>query len=286
MDFETREIRRMELKDKKEKVKKKKSKVATFFIALLLLINIGLLGYIAYDKGLLEEVIKILDKKEEKKEKKVIENPLSLENEEVSTLYSYLTPLKEKFVMNSEVDVTSFTNEEKLAFALALLKEEDFEKQEEAYRLKSVFLEEAGEKILGENEKVENGDLKTAYYEKYSKDLEGNVTLTYEEIEDCYTASFQEKEEKTTEPFYTELVSAKKKGNQIILTEKVIYTLEEENIKIYSNWQLSKLLDEATEEALEETIDKYLEKGSEVSYTFEKKNGSYQFISSKIKEKN
>ncbi len=292
MDFETREIKRMELKDKKEKKKKKKSKVATFFIILLLFMNIGLLGYIAYDKGIAEDLMKLIKKKDAKEDLGEIEEDISLKDEEVNTLYSYLIPIKEKLVMNDNIAADSFTQEEKIAFALSLLKEENFEKiegEESTYKLKPVFLEEASEMILGENAQIENRNLKTPYYEKYSKNLEGNMTLTYNEIENSYIVSVQPKKENVVEPFYTKLQSAKKKGNKLTITEKVIYTLvEDEGIKIYSNWQLSSLLDNVdNQESLQpEKIEEYIEKGSEVSYTFEKVKGNYRFISSEIKEKN
>ena len=93
----------------------------------------------------------------------------------------------------------------------------------------------------------------------------------------------KEKEEKEVEPFYTKLTKAIKKENRLIITEKVIYTLEEEGkVKIYSDWALSRLLKESST-AIE--INDYLDQGIEINYVFEKKGENYQFLSSEINEK-
>ena len=96
MDFDTREIRKMEMKDRKmkDRPKKKKSKVATTIIVFLFLTNIGLLSYIVYDKELYKEVSSYFEKTSPTPKEKI--EKLSLQDEEVNTVYSYLTPIKEK----------------------------------------------------------------------------------------------------------------------------------------------------------------------------------------------
>ncbi len=288
MDFDTKEIRKMEIKEKIKKEKPKKSKVATIVIILLVLMNLSLVTYIAYDKKLIEKGLEILTKKEKEPKKGIQEKreKLSLTSEEVNTLYSYLVPLKEKLGITSELDAKDLTEQDKIALSLTLLKEEDFEKLEEIkngskYRLKSIFLEEASMKILGE--KITHQDIMKPYYLKYSKDLVGNVTMTYDDITSTYEVTFMDTKEESSN--ITKLVSATKKGSDITLEEKVIYTLEEDGkTKIYSNWQLSSFLGEKEKEEIK--IEDYLEEASTIFYTFRKENGTYRFLSSKIKEKN
>lgn len=288
MDFDTREIRKMEMKDRKikEKPKKKKSKVATAIIVLLFLTNIALLSYIVYDKELYKEVISYFEKKPTTEKEKI--EKLSLQDEEVNTLYSYLTPIKEKLVMHSSMSKQDLTEEEAKALSLSLLKEEDFEREnggleEQTYQLKSVLLEEAAEKILGRDYQLKKEDMKTPVYQNYSNALKGNITMSYQETCNCYLVKIAEKEEKEVEPFYTKLTKAIKKENRLIITEKVIYTLEEEGkVKIYSDWALSRLLKESST-AIE--INDYLDQGIEINYVFEKKGENYQFLSSEINEK-
>lgn len=292
MDFDTKEIRKMEIKTRKPK--KKSSPVATFFIVILIILNLSLMGYIAYDKGLFSDVISYFNKTS-KNEKKVAEEHLSLTDEEVSTIYSYLVPMKEKFVTTSSVYKEDLSNDEIKGIALPLLKEEDFmlntESEDKAfYQLKTVFLEDAVERILGEDVSVVKEDMKTPYYLKYSKNLEGNMTLTYDEVCDCYAVSLEEKEEKAVEEFYTKLASATKKEKKLVLEEKVVYLVEEDDkVKIYQDLEHSHLLKEMTKDEWEKeefAIDEYLTEASSVIYTFEKSGGSYQFISSELKEKN
>jgi len=288
MDFDTREIRKMEMKDRKikEKPKKKKSKVATAIIVLLFLTNIALLSYIVYDKELYKEVISYFEKNPTTEKEKI--EKLSLQDEEVNTLYSYLTPIKEKLVMHSSMSKQDLTEEEAKALSLSLLKEEDFEREnggleEQTYQLKSVLLEEAAEKILGRDYQLKKEDMKTPVYQNYSNALKGNITMSYQETCNCYLVKIAEKEEKEVEPFYTKLTKAIKKENRLIITEKVIYTLEEEGkVKIYSDWALSRLLKESST-AIE--INDYLDQGIEINYVFEKKGENYQFLSSEINEK-
>lgn len=243
------------------------------------------MAFIVYDKKLYKNVLDYFDKKEETEKAE----SLDLTSEEVSTLYSYLVPIKEKLVTNSEVLVHNLSQDEAKAFALSLLREEDFEKVENAnnetanYKLNSVFLENAAKKILGKDFSIQKEDMKNSYYEKYSNQLQGNMSLIYNEIDNCYEVVITEPEEKEVEPFYTKLIRATKRKNQIILTEKVIYTSQEENkISVYSNWELSNLL---KDEIIKVDVDDYLSDASEVIYTFEKKEENYQFVSSKIKEK-
>lgn len=288
MDFETREIRKMEMKDRKIKEKKPKSKVATVVIIFLVFLNLALSLYIIYDKKIYQLAFSFFQKEEEKKSIDLVEN-LSVDDETVSTLYSYLAPIKERFVMNSQVFAADLSEEEAKAFALSLLKEEDFEKVEGEefdgveYRLKAVFLEDAITKILGKDYSVSKDDLKKPYYQKYSNELKGDVLLSYDATFDSYQVMFEDPSEKEVEPFYTKLVKAEKKNNQIILTEKVVYTLEEkEKVSLYSDWGLSHLLEE---EIADIDMDDFLDDASNVIYTFEKVGKNYQFISSKMMEK-
>lgn len=288
MDFETREIRKMEMKDRKIKEKKPKSKIATFVIAFLVFLNLGLSLYIVYDKKIYQAVVSYFQH-EGKKENSELVQKLSVDDETVSTLYSYLTPVKETFVMNSQILVSDLSDDEARAFAMALLKEENFEKKvdedtkQAEYHLKAVFLEDAISKLLGKDYKLSKNDLKKTFYQKYSNELKGEVLLVYDDTFDSYQVTFESPLEKEVEPFYTKLIKAERKNNQIILTEKVIYTLEEnERVSLYSDWRLSSLLEE---EITDIDIDDFLEEASEIVYVFEKVGKNYQFISSKMQEK-
>ena len=287
MDFETREIRKMEMKSRQEKPKKKRksSRVACFFILLLLFLNLGLMTYIAYDKKIIESVMRRFEEKKDVPVE-IKEEKLSLSDEVVRTLYSYLVPVKEKLVMRSEYYAKDFSEDEKKAIAMSLLKEEDFKQGEDSYQLKAFYLDDAISKILGEDAFIEKEDMKDFYYQKYSKNLEGNIRLSYNSLLDSYFVTLEKREDVELEPFFTKLFSAVKKKDQIILTEKVIYTLKsDQNIGIYSDWQLSKLLEEVVLADPNIKIDSYLSKAGEIAYTFQKKGDHYQFISSKVKEK-
>lgn len=288
MDFETREIRKMEMKSRQEKPEKKKrksSRVACFFILLLLFLNLGLMTYIAYDKKIIEGVMKHFEEKKDASVE-IKEEKLSLNDEVVRTLYSYLAPVKEKLVMRSEYYAKDFLEDEKKAIAMSLLKEEDFKQEEDSYQLKAFYLDDAISKILGEDAFIEKEDMKDFYYQKYSKNLEGNIRLSYNSLLDSYSVTLEKREDVELEPFFTKLFSAVKKKDQIILTEKVIYTLKsDQSIGIYSDWQLSKLLEEVALDGPDIYMDSYLSKAGEIVYTFQKKGDHYQFISSKVKEK-
>ena len=286
MDFDTREIRRMEIKDHKIKPRRNSSSRAlTVVIILLLLANIAVGGYIAYDKGVIDEFIQIFATKPKKQ--KVEEKTISLSSEEVSTLYSYIEPLHEKFAMSFQTLGDNLTQEEMKAFGLSLLKEEDFEKTTDGYKIKKIVLEDAIHQILGKEIEIEDADMTTPYYQNYGNGLEGMVTLQYDEVNSSYLAVFTEKEE-TMKTFDSKLVKAVKKGNQLILTEKAIYPLETNDlVQIYSNWRLSNLLDEVEQEELDDiSVDSYMEDASSIVYTFEKVGDNYQFISSETIEKN
>lgn len=288
MDFETREIRKMEMKDRKIKEKKPKSKIATFVIAFLVFLNLVLSLYIVYDKKIYQAVVSYFQHEGKKEDSELVQK-LSVDDETVSTLYSYLTPVKETFVMNSQILVSDLSDDEARAFAMTLLKEENFEKKvdedtkQTEYHLKAVFLEDAISKLLGKGYKLSKNDLKKPFYQKYSNELKGEVLLVYDATFDSYQVTFESPLEKEVEPFYTKLIKAERKNNQIILTEKVIYTLEEnERVSLYSDWRLSSLLEE---EITDIDIDDFLEEASEIVYVFEKVGKNYQFISSKMQEK-
>ncbi len=284
MDFDTREIRKMEIKQKSTK----SSPFIIFVIIFLTLANIGVISFIVYDKKLYKDMVSYFQKsnKEEVEEKEI---QLSLTSEEVNTLYSYLQPLSKKFVMASSVTVSELNQEEIKAMGLSLLKEEDFEvvdAGQEKYRLKSKSLKDSANRILGDKVVVENQSMEMPYYQKYSKTLAGNVTLDYQDSCDCYYATFEDPEQANVEPFYKKLVKAVKKDDKIILTEKVIYTLQEEGkTQIYSNWQLSNLIEEVNDDAKEIDIDNYLSVASEIVYTFKYQDNSFRFLFSKLNEK-
>lgn len=285
MDFDTREIRKMEIKQKSTK----SSPFVIFVIIFLILANIGAISFIVYDKKLYKDVVEYFQESN-KKEVEEKETELSLTSEEVSTLYSYLQPLSKKFAMSSSVMASEFNQEEIKAMGLSLLKEEDFEvidDEQKKYQLKSKSLRDSVNKILGDKISVENQNMETPYYQKYSKVLVGDVTLNYEDSCDCYYAIFKDVEEMNSAPFYKKLVKAVKVDDKIILTEKVIYTLqEEEKIQIYSNWQLSNLIEEVNDDSKQIDIDNYLSVASEIIYTFKYQDNSYRFLSSKLNEKN
>ncbi len=294
MDFDTREIRQMEMKERKIKPPKKKSPFLTFLIVLLILLNLAAVSFIVYDKGLLDDVIEKITNTESKK-KKEEKKQLPLTDENVSTLYSYLAPLKEKFVVSKQVSIKNISQDESKGLGMALLREEDFsintdQEEKSLYQLKSIVLEDAIKKILGSNYQVEKEDMEESFNQHFSNNLTGKMRLTYDDVKDIYLVDMVEDEEDIISSYQTKLVNAYEQEKKLYLEEKAIYLLENNGkIEIYSDYQLSNLIDEVEGDdvlKVDISIDSYLKKANKVVYTFQKNGDHYQFISSKIKEKN
>ena len=241
---------------------------------------------------------------------------LDLNNQNVKTLYKYVTTgtnniRVDKFVKNSKVDKTSFTDEEKLYYALQFAEVKDFENFGD--------LDEQGNKIYNiSKDKIKkyltlffgNGVTLSEYvpieYVFSFKINDKNVGyLTYSDENDGYNATFTEyqdidkKSEELVDSFYTKLVNAYKKNDgTYYLEEKVIYTdLVKENDKyklsIYKDYNKEQLIESktTTESELKENpikIEDYLDKASTITYVFKantlNKNTLY-FDSSSIKTK-
>lgn len=286
MDFETREIKKMEMKNYREPKEKKKSLVATVFIVFLLILNVLLSSYILYDKGIISDIYQsFFGKEQTNQEEKDSVKKLSLDDEVVQTVYSYLLPLKRRFAMTSSLSKSELSEEEKFVLALSLLKEEDYVAVDEKgmkYQLKPELINEAGSKIIGD-ETISGAMFHDSIYLSYSKDFSGKFSFRYDLEQALYLVTVEKMDEMEEVDFYTKLSSAYIKKDQLVLTEKALYTLEEDGKKsLYRDWQLASLIGDFHQEEL----SKYWDEASEISYVFQKKGEHYQFVSSEINEKN
>ena len=239
---------------------------------------------------------------------------LDIASQDVKILYRYVTTgtngiRVDKFVKNSKVDKTSFTDEEKLYFALQYAEVEDFEnlgehneKEQPLYNIPMSKIKKYMTRFFGNNVKLEE-DVSIDYLFSFKINDLSYAHLTYSEEHEGYDAAFSKApttEGKLVDEFYTKLVSAYKKPNDgsVYLEEKVIYTDLEENgdkykLSIYKDYDKNNVIEtkNVTKESLENKpikIEDYLDNASTITYVFKpnqlSQNALY-FDSSSIKTK-
>jgi len=238
---------------------------------------------------------------------------LSLQEENVQILYEYVTygageERNEKFIKEKNVNINTFTNQEKFYFALQFAQVEDFENTErldesnhKIYNIPSNIVREYMERFFGPNITYTTNNVIT-YPFSFSINDQNVGTLTYNEEEDGFDTVFDGEEEdmgddEYVQPYYTELVKAiKEPDGSYVLTENIIYTDVIDNgdntstINIYKDYAHTELIEtkpNQTSAILEShpiDIKDYSEKCSTITYTFKLNDNMLYFDNSKINE--
>lgn len=291
-------------------------------IIILSLIIVGLGCFIVYDKFIKESDEKVEQKPTKPEEK---EEVVDISNSQVQQLYNSVSYrinhlfIEDYFLRTNEVTVSSMPDDKKFHFALQFINMDDFsptgtknENGYEIYTLSKSKLDEVMKKMFGDRVTY-NADTKIDYVFSFSMSSGSGATMKYDSSTDSYKTTFAGVGGITTYfPYEAKLVSATKKGNQLKLTQKVIYVNQEElndagepnctklpnggtscngiasslRYTIYQDYEHTKLIDTKTIPATETyraKIEDYLDQANEVVYTFEQgNNGTYHFVSSKI----
>ncbi len=200
---------------------------------------------------------------------------LDVNSELVSSLYSMVTPSEEAIVLKFKYgNYKGFHNDYILAVAT---KNYINEQKKEVKVISKVDLENSIYSIFGKNIMFTHKDIKLLYNGICGFDY-NKETENYELVSNCDGSIF--------EKFYHKIISAQEKDNKIIITEKIIYTVyndEFKNISIYNNIYSKDLIDKVTFDKKIE-IEDYLDKASEYEYIFEKNNGEYILRNIVLKE--
>ena len=234
---------------------------------------------------------------------------MDLNDENVKVLYQYVTYGTEdtrntKFVMNREVTIGSFTNEEKLYYALQFVQVEDFsftgkytEEKEKIYRIPLKKIEDYMELYFGPEVKYQPEKEITYPFTFYINKM--NVgELKYNMTQKAYDATFTTSTEETRNqleipPVYGKLISALRRADgSVILQERVVYTeLRTDNglyaVDIYKDPEHQELLDSKVQLQLEDLKKLKIDVADYpstaiVQYTFAVNGGTLYFESSNI----
>ncbi len=252
----------------------------------------------------------LFNKKEPVKEEPT-EVDVSLTDKNVQILYQYVTygtdgVRGEKFVKDRSVSLGSFTNDEKLFYALQFAEGEDFEftgeydeNKKKIYRLPIETVKNYAEIFFGPNVSFAAEGVNYTHAFNFTINDQNIGTLTYDSDEDEFHVvfdGFQDIEKKTTGvlPYYTKLIGATKlKDNTLILKEKVVYVKENESedsvsLTISKDFEHNSIMDtksNISKESIDDyqfDISPYLENASTITYTFKVNNNAYYFASSEI----
>ncbi|MBR2677925.1 MAG: hypothetical protein IKE63_00715 [Bacilli bacterium] len=244
------------------------------------------------------------------KEPPKVDTQVNLDDENVKILYSYVAYKdngygNDKFLKEKSVTSNSFTNEDKLFYALQFVDPNDLvydgqktDQGQKIYNLSITKIKTYLQRFFGSDNSISPVD---EFEYKFDFSINGLslAKLTYSEEEQDYKVVFMKEEEKTEElvrPYYTKLSSATKKADgTLILNEKVIYTtFVNENdvykINIYKDFEHTTLLEMLQNIKKEDLIakpislEKYEDKSATISYIFKINsiNRNYYFDSSSI----
>lgn len=233
-----------------------KNKVVIIIILVAVSLLLGLIVYF---------ISNALLKEEPQAPDSFIGEQISLSDENVQILYQYVTygtegTRNQKFVNNREVNLSSFTDQEKLYYALQFAQVEDFEftgertaNKEKIYTIPTKTIEEYTKLYFGPNASYKEYPTITYPFTFYINKM--NVgTMKYNSVRDGYDTTFtanQSLAEKknTIDPAYGQLISAIRTADgSIILQERVVYTtLRTDNglfaVDIYEDPERQKLLE-------------------------------------------
>lgn len=204
-------------------------------LAVVLTLVVIIIGIVTY------YIVDAVMKENKKVEEPVIKDQvLTLDDENVSILYKYVTYQtdeirKDIFVKNSELTKENFSNKDKFYYALQFAQAEDFEftgevdlNKNKIYFISNRDIKKYMEYFFGPNITYDN-DIKIIH--KFSFIINGmNVgTMTYNDEREGFDTIFDkasvDQDLETALPFYTKLDSAILKADgRIILKEKILYT--------------------------------------------------------------
>ena len=237
-----------------------------------------------------------------------VEETLSIESPRIVTTYNYVTygrdnaNNKDYFLTNRKVTIDNFDNAEKIFYATQFLDTDNFLDTGKISEGKKVYavavdeFEKALKKFFG---KVIPYNKSGSYQIvlPFSKDGGNLVNLVYDENLKSFKSTFNTAEvnKNKIKSAYTKLTKAKKKGNTLVLTERVIYTSQQPSganmiINIYSDYAKTRLIESktvATNSIDDNTIniDDYMDKdkANTIEYKFHIDDKNYYFESSAIK---
>lgn len=261
-----------------------------FFIVLLLLFN---------------------SNKPKKKEKVSNDIELNLTNDTVGILYDLITygpngERNEKFLKETNVTESSFTDQEKLEIALQYVTSNDITRSDKKtaeggniYFISRDILEENMQKYFGDSVYLEDVD-SLEYPFQFEVNSYNNAKLTYDEEEEGYDIEFigykGPEIEDTVSKYSYKLVKAiqSKLDNSVKLVEKIIFLDTKENsngydINIYKDYNHSNLIDSKTNLTDDDiltnqiSVNDYIKEAGTITYTFKlRSDDTYYFDNSKI----
>lgn len=234
-------------------------KILPVIIIIVASLALGVTTYVISD-------LLINNKKTEEKDE-VIGNQIDLKDENVQILYQYVTyglngKRIDKFVNNRSVTLDSFSDEEKISYALQFVQVEDFEFTGEVDSEKRKIYTLANNKIynymklfFGPNVKYQS--VPSISYPFTFQINKMNVgTMKYNSERDGYDTVFASYKELgrdgSLDPAYGQLISAiKRPDGSIVLQERIVYTeLRTDNggyaVNIYKDPEKTILIDTKT----------------------------------------
>ncbi len=299
MDFEIEEGLEEDDDFSSEKKPKKSSKLP-IIVVIVVSILVGLLVFLISNLFFGKKTIKVETPKSK---------PLSLTEENVEILYDYVTygtrnRRNDKFLKESHVTLQTFTNQEKLYYALQFAQVEDFvstnkldENNLKIYKISASKINNYMKRFFGGQATYKMDEVITY---AFSFRIGGkNVGVLKPSVNgDGYDVVFTELQEdyppELVEPFYGELVAAQKNTDgSYELTEKVVFTeVKKENeiytVNIYKDYQHTYLIEKKlnqTEETLKQNpikIANYKDKATTIKYLFKVSGTMLYFDSSTI----
>ena len=261
-----------------------------FFIVLLLLFN---------------------SNKPKKKEKVSNDIELNLTNDTVGILYDLITygpngERNEKFLKETNVTESSFSDQEKLEIALQYVTSNDITRSDKKtaeggniYFISRDILEENMQKYFGDSVYFEDVD-SLEYPFQFEVNSYNNAKLTYDQEEEGYDIEFigykGPEIEDTVSKYSYKLVKAiqSKLDNSVKLVEKIIFLDTKENsngydINIYKDYNHSNLIDSKTNLTDDDiltnqiSVNDYINDAGTITYTFKlRSDDTYYFDNSKI----
>ena len=253
----------------------------------------------------------LFGKKETHKEEVPLTEELSLTDETVEILYSYVTygvkdERNDKFLKNEIVTQSDFSDEEKYYYALQFAEKGDFtetsNKDEEGntiYELSSTKMKYYMQRFFGEEVKYSE-DITIDYPFSFGYNNKNVASITYDKENKTYKAVFNKQdisvESHILNPYLSELIKATRNSDgSIVLEENVLYTdVQEENgtytVLIYKDFEKSSIIEKKTNlkkediEDEKEILKKYKDRGTTIQYTFKTNKDTYYFDNSKMTE--
>lgn len=287
--------------EEETKLKKESNGKMTIIIIVVFALIVGLLVFFIAN-GIFNPSTK------KKKVEPVTSQKRSLNEENVKTLYKYVTYgtngiRNDKFVKNEKVSLDDFSDDEKYYYALQLAQVEDFvytgnldSNNRKIYSISERVVKKYMERFFGKNIKYSNDFVITHPFSfsinyqnigimKYNSD-----TASYDTIFDGASVD----EEFIVEPYIGKLMEAyKDPDGSYRLIEKVIYVQAEKNdnntydISVYSDYEHTNELDKLTNQSEDDikkfSITKYIDKAATITYTFQLNGNVLYFYSSSIK---